>query len=151
METSSQVASEAAAATDVRVKQTKRRQRSVEQKREIVEETLAPGASVARVARAHEVNANQVFAWRRLYRKGRLGNARQRPIRLLPVTVTDVGNSEVIVATESSGTVSPPVCREAAISTPPGVIDLELSKAHLRIEGSADPDVLRVLMECLLR
>jgi transposase len=151
METSSQVASEAAAATDVRVKQTKRRQGSVEQKREIVEETLAPGASVARVARAHEVNANQVFAWRRLYRKGRLGNARQRPIRLLPVTVTDVGNSEVIVATESSGTVSPPVCREAAISTPPGVIELELSKAHLRIEGSADPDLLRVLLECLLR
>jgi transposase len=117
METSSQVASEAAAATDVRGKRAKRQQRSVEQKREIVEETLAPGASVARVARAHEVNANQVFAWRRLYRKGRLGNARQRPIRLLPVTVTDVGNGEVIVATESSGTVSPPVCREAAIGT----------------------------------
>ncbi len=151
METYSQVSSEAAAATDVRVKQTKRRQRSVEQKREIVEETLAPGTSVARVARAHEVNANQVFAWRRLYRKGRLGNSRQRPIRLLPVTVTDVGNSEVIVATESGGTVSSPVGREAAIGTPPGVIDLELSKAHLRIEGRADPDVLRVLMECLLR
>ena len=151
METSSQVASEAAAATDVRGKHTKRQQRSVEQKREIVEETLVPGASVARVARAHEVNANQVFAWRRAYRKGQLGNVRQRPIRLLPVAVTDVGNSEVIVATESSRTVSPPVCREAAISTPPGVIDLELSKAHLRIEGRADPDVLRVLMECLLR
>lgn len=152
METSSQVVGEAAAATDVRGKQTKRRQRSVEQKREIVEETLAPGASVARVARAHEVNANQVFAWRRLYRKGGLGNARQRPIRLLPVTVTDVGNHEVIVATEASGTVSPPpVCREAAISVPTGVIDLELSKAHLRVEGRADLDVLRVLLECLLR
>jgi transposase len=151
METSSQVASEAAAATDDRGKRTKRQQRSVEQKRGIVEETLAPGASVARVARAHEVNANQVFAWRRSYRKGQLGNVEQRPIRLLPVMVTDVSNSEVSVATESSGRVSPPVCHETAISTPPGVIDLELSKAHLRIEGSADPDVLRVLMECLLR
>jgi transposase len=151
MESPNQVVAEAAAATDVRGKRTKRQQRSVEQKREIVEETLTPGASVARVARAHEVNANQVFAWRRLYRKGQLGNARQRPIRLLPVTVTDVGNNGVIVATESSGTVSSPVCREAVISTPPGVIDLELSKAHLRIEGSADPDVLRVLLECLLR
>jgi len=129
----------------------KRVHRTAKEKRRIVEATLVPGASIARVARDNGVNANQVFAWRRLYRKGRLGNARQRPIRLLPVTVTDVGNSEVIVATESSGTVSPPVCREAAISTPPGVIDLELSKAHLRIEGSADPDVLRVLMECLLR
>ncbi len=151
METSSQVVGEVAAATDVGVKRAERQQRSAEQKREIVEETLAPGASVARVARAHEVNANQVFAWRRLYRQGRLGNRKQRPVRLLPVTVTDVGSREVIVAAESSGTVPLPICREPAISTPAGVIDLELSKAHLRIEGSADPDVLRVLLECLLR
>lgn len=151
METSSQVANGAAAITDVKVKQTERHQRSPQQKREIVEETLAPGASVARVARAHEVNANQVFAWRRLYRQGRLGNAPQRPIRLLPVSVSDVGGSEVIVATETSGTLPPPVCREPATSTPAGVIDLKLSKAHLRIEGSADPGVLRVLLECLLR
>jgi transposase len=124
--------SEAAAALDVAVKQTKRRQWSVELKREIVEETLAPGASVARVARAHEVNANQVFDWRRLYRQGRLGNTRQRPIRLLPVTVTEEGNRELMVATESSGTLPPPVCREPAISTPAGVIDLELSTDSIR-------------------
>ena len=39
----------------------KRRRRSVQERRRIVEETLAPGASVARVARAHGVNANQVL------------------------------------------------------------------------------------------
>jgi hypothetical protein len=32
-----------------------------------VEETLVPGASVSRVARRHDVNANQVFHWRKLY------------------------------------------------------------------------------------
>jgi Transposase len=37
---------------------------SVAERRRIVEEILAPGASVARVARAHGVNANQVFGWR---------------------------------------------------------------------------------------
>lgn len=52
----------------------KRECRSVATKRKIVEETLAPGASVARVARANGVNANQVFSWRRLYRAGRLGD-----------------------------------------------------------------------------
>jgi len=36
----------------------KRQRRSPELKRQIVEETLAPGASVARVARAHGVNAD---------------------------------------------------------------------------------------------
>ena len=41
----------------------KRRRRSVLERRQIVEETLVPGASVARVARAHEVNANQLHYW----------------------------------------------------------------------------------------
>ena len=44
-----------------------RQRRSIADKRRIVEETLVEGASVARVARAHGLNANQVFGWRRLY------------------------------------------------------------------------------------
>ena len=44
-----------------------------------------PGASVARVARRHEVNANQVFYWRKLYREGQLGITMATP--LLPVKV----------------------------------------------------------------
>src|SRR3954467_2410233 len=39
-------------------------------KREIVAASLVPGASVSRVARRYDVNANQVFAWRRRYRDG---------------------------------------------------------------------------------
>jgi len=45
---------------------TKRRHRSREEKRRIVEEALAEGASVAAVARAHGVNANLVFNWCKL-------------------------------------------------------------------------------------
>ena len=41
--------------------------RTIAEKRRIVELTLEPGASVARVAQAEGVNANQVFAWRRSY------------------------------------------------------------------------------------
>ena len=44
-----------------------RQRRSIAEKRRIVEETLVEGAAVARVARAHGINANQVFGWRRLY------------------------------------------------------------------------------------
>jgi transposase-like protein len=50
-----------------------RLRRSIAERRRIVEETLLPGASVAKVGRGHGVNANQVFGWRRLYRAGRLG------------------------------------------------------------------------------
>ena len=44
--------------------------RTAEEKRRIVELTLVPGASIARVARENCVNANQVFQWRYEYRKG---------------------------------------------------------------------------------
>jgi transposase len=54
-------------------------------KREIVAASLVPGASVSRVARRYDVNANQVFAWRRRYRDGA---AEPAGLRLLPVTVT---------------------------------------------------------------
>jgi transposase len=52
----------------------RQRRRTIKERRDIVEETLVPGASVARVARRHEVNANQVFYWRKLYREGRCTN-----------------------------------------------------------------------------
>jgi len=43
----------------------KRRQWTKAFKRQIVAETLEPGASVSIVARRHDVNANQLFKWRR--------------------------------------------------------------------------------------
>src|SRR3954467_5079254 len=54
-------------------------------KREIVAATLLPGSSVSRAARRYDVNANQVFAWRRRYREGA---AEPSELRLLPVTGT---------------------------------------------------------------
>jgi len=64
----------------------RRRYRSAEEKRRIVEKTLVKGASVARVAREHGVNANQLFSWRLLYKKGRLGG---RATKLLPAAIED--------------------------------------------------------------
>jgi transposase len=113
----------------------KRQQRTVEEKRRIVEETLVEGASVARVARAHGVNANQVFGWRRLYLAGRLGGS--GAIKLLPVHVNESSPS---LAPRSEGYCS------TSLS---GTIHIELRHAQVRIEGSADPGLLRVLLECL--
>ena len=62
-----------------------RRRRSVAEKRRIVEETLEPGASVGRAARAHGVNANQVFHWRKQYRQGLLERENKKSGGLLPV------------------------------------------------------------------
>src|ERR1044072_1997397 len=53
-------------------------------KREIVAASLVPGASVSRVARRYDVNANQVFAWRRRYEGAA---AKPTELQLMPVTV----------------------------------------------------------------
>ena len=62
--------------------------RSVNEKRRIVELALEPGASVAAVARAEGVNANQVFEWRRTYLSGKLIGGGEAFTALLPVVVS---------------------------------------------------------------
>src|SRR4029077_15987407 len=54
-------------------------------KREIVAASLAPGSSVSVVARHYDVNANQVFAWRKRYRGV---SPEPAALQLMPVTVT---------------------------------------------------------------
>jgi transposase len=123
----------------VRVRECKRRFRTVEEKRRIVEEALQPGASVARVARAHGVNANQLFGWRRLYQQGRLQAKVGETPGLLPVRV--IGAS----VTEAERSTAAPTRR-----TPYGMIHIELPKGQLRIAGRVDAEALRVVLEKLL-
>lgn len=115
-----------------------RQRRSIAEKRRIVEETLVPGASVARAARAHGINANQVFGWRRLYLAGRLG-AQKAGMKLLPVRVSD--------RESAPGVVEPHSAEVGAAS--PSTIHIEFRQAQVRIEGNADPAIVRVLLECL--
>jgi transposase len=65
-----------------------RRKYTIAEKRKMVEETRAPGASVPEVAQRHAVNANLLSVWRRLYSKGLLHEepSSERP-DLLPVKV----------------------------------------------------------------
>lgn len=65
-----------------------RRFRSVAEKRRIVGLTLEPGASVALVARANGVKANQVFKWRRALERGELVDPVEVSTALLPVTLS---------------------------------------------------------------
>jgi transposase len=126
-------------AIQVRGRESKRRFRTVEEKRRIVEETLQPGASVARVARAHGVNANQVFGWRRLYQQGRLERRSSETPDLLPVRVIGTTAME---AARWTGT--------RRRRTPSGMIHVELPKGQLRIAGRVDAEALRVVLEQLL-
>jgi transposase len=85
----------------------RRRSWSLDEKRRIVDESLADGSSLAEVARRHDLNANQLFTWRRQF-----GVEAEEPKDLapiLPVTIaletaaeeTDPGSSgqiEIVLA-----------------------------------------------------
>jgi transposase len=114
----------------------KRQKRSVEEKRRIVEETLEAGASVARVARRHAVNANQVFYWRKKYREGRLGKSPSS--KLLPVTLSDISLSK-------SGRAG---CASSASAV--GSMEIKLAKGTVRVAGNVEVVVLRTAIESLL-
>src|SRR5579863_7711801 len=64
----------------------KRRQWPEVLKRRIVAETLEPGSSVSIVARRHDVNANQLFKWRREMAAEQTPSA-DESVPLLPVEI----------------------------------------------------------------
>jgi transposase len=109
-----------------------RRWRSVAEKRQIVKQTLEPGASVALIARAHGLNANQVFKWRRAFERGELVDS----TALLPVTIGAL-----------SERVEPGVEQQLATL---GSIHIEFpGRAMISVESGADPALLRSILESL--
>jgi transposase-like protein len=123
-----------------------RRQHTIEEKRRIVEETHVKGASVSTVARRHNVNPNQVFAWRQLYRQGLLElNSSNETTPILPVKV-----STPTVLPEGHGVRVPSkVTRTERTSR---VIEIRLSNGHsLVLRGRVDAKTLSRVLDVLVR
>jgi len=64
----------------------KRRSWTLDEKRRIVDASLKDGASIAEVARRHDLNTNQLFTWRRQFGVGATAPKDLAPI--LPVAIT---------------------------------------------------------------
>jgi transposase len=112
-----------------------RRFRSVNEKRRIVEQTFLPGASIAEVARANDVNANQVFKWRRAFERGELVER----CALLPVTVSAPADEISQQGPEEH-------------SASGGAIHIELpGRAMISVERGADMNLVRYVLESLSR
>ena len=106
---------------------TKRRQYSDALKRQMVAETLEPGASVSSVARRHDVNSNQLFRWRR---------------QLLPKTAIE---SSVMVPVE----IAPDGDRPRRADRD-GVIEMVFGcGARVRLRGEVSSETLRQVIELL--
>jgi transposase len=116
--------------TSLRVRR-KNRSWSEAQKREIVAASLAPGSSVSKVARRYDVNANQVFAWRKRYRDG---SADPGTPQLVPVIVTPD---------------QPPETRP---DDSDDMIEIVLARGYrIRIGGGAKASALRLVLDVLER
>lgn len=117
-----------------------RRRYPVEYKRQVVQESLAPGTSIAGVALAHSINANLLHNWRWQYRRGDFGPISQGPA-LLPVQI-------------KAGSVTPQQKpakiidgQESQLRT--GQIELAFPAARVVIYGTADLATLRCIVEAL--
>ncbi len=103
-----------------------RRRWPEELKRRIVAETLEPGASVSAVARRHDVNANQLFKWRRVFLAAPGGQGTAGAV--LPVKLVADRRPDAVA----------------------GTIEIELAGGHrLRLCGWVEPLVLRQVLEAL--
>jgi len=122
-----------------------RRQHTLEEKRRIVEETHVKGASVSTVARRHEVNANQVFAWRQLYRRGLLDpKAAPEKTEMLPVRVSTPTVLPIKSATQ--------VDRSARSERSSKLIEIRLVNGHsVVLRGRVDTKTLARVLAVLVR
>lgn len=126
-----------------------RRIRTLAEKLSILREIDEPGASVAAVARRHGMNANLLFAWRRLHRKGLLEAQRHAP-PLLPVKIT----FPTITPTQRTSALANPVRQRAASAscTPADAIEIILSgDVRVRLSGDAQRQVLERILGWLPR
>ena len=114
------------------------RSHSLEEKRRIVLECLTSGESVSIVARRHDLNTNQVFHWRKLHERGKLGEALvpNAPPKLLAVRIEE------------------PTGREPKVVPPPpppqSWIEIECTHPYrVRVHGAVDAPALARVLEVL--
>lgn len=116
-----------------------RRRYSIAEKLQILEETRRPGASLADVARAHGINHNVVFGWRRLAQRGLLRAQGKESVPLLPVRV-------------ESATVVPSSKLPSSSVYTTGSIEVEFpGGVRVRVHGVVDALALERVFKALAR
>lgn len=112
---------------------TLRRRYSLEFKRRVVQESMVPGASIAGVAMAHGLNANQLHNWRWQYRRGDFDQLANTPT-LLPIHIT--------------GALTTPALTDGNTGED-GRIELYLGHAKIVVHGVVDLRALQGMIELL--
>jgi transposase len=112
----------------------RRRVWSDEDKLRILAEAKTQGAALAVVARHHDLHPQQLYTWRRLFRKAAEAARSETPVAFLPVQVSDA---------------PAPVPRPRRRAKP---VEVTLAGGRrLRVDPDIDPEALRRLVQALER
>ena len=139
-----------------------RRARSLEERQRIVAEALAPGASVAAVARRHGLNANLIFKWIRRSREGWLDRRRAPPKETAGATMSPEPAAPTFVpvkllelspapapSSSAAESVAKPT-REARRSARRGAMEISLPNgAKVSLDADVDAKALRRVLSAL--
>jgi transposase len=140
-----------------------RRRWTAEQKRQIVEETRAPGASVSVVARRYDINANLLFKWKRHDETGRLVVPPPESAEFVPIgVVSEAGDGRPALLARMPGIeTSPPgnaparpdeFRRPLGLEARSGVIEVDLPDGvRVRVDAFVDARALARVLSALKR
>lgn len=121
--------------------QPRRRVHSEAFKRELVLQSLQPGASVSAIALEAGINANLLFGWRKAHLAGPVAataSAGEPAAVLLPVQIAAAPSSAVA-----------PVAHRNAAPGGSGSIEIEVGGARVRVRGVVDEAALRNVLRAL--
>jgi transposase len=138
----------------------RRRTRSLDERKRIVDEALAPGASVAAVARRRGLNANLVFKWIRRSREGwrdrRRGPAKEKPGAVAAPDVIGPAFVPVKLLELGAATAPPPAdvmakpSRKARRTPRRGAMEISLPNgAKVSLDADVDAEALRRVLSAL--
>ena len=118
-----------------------RRQHDRAFKADLVERSLRPRASVSAIALKAGINAKLLFKWRRDHVRAH-GSLRPQAATLLPVCVIPQVERTMQVRTVAAA-------GAANRGSRPGVIELEIAGAQLRLHGGVDEVMLITVLRAL--
>jgi transposase len=138
----------------------RRRTRSLDERKRIVVEALAPGASVAAVARRHGLNANLVFKWIRRSREGWRDRRSEPANEKLVVVVPPEGGVPAFIPVkllELDAASAPPrsdvaakPARQTRRSARRGAMEISLPNgARVSLDADVDAEALRRVLLAL--
>jgi transposase len=138
----------------------RRRTRSLDERKRVVEEALAPGVSVAAVARQHGLNANLVFKWIRRSREGWRDRGRElakdKPVVVSPPERDGPAFVPVKLLELDTPSAPPPSeiiakpARQTRRSARRGAMEISLPNgAKVSLDAEVDAEALRRVLSAL--